>query len=271
MHAPFTINSNDTKIVVEPVGEGPPIVFAHGLTGTRHTTQNQFASLRDRYTIVTYDQRGHGDSAPLTDPAAYDVRRMADDMACVMDSLGIERAVIGGESMGSATAVMFALRYPERVDRLLLTAPAFGDEESTERERFHQIAALIRAVGLQEFVTLARRTWTNDFGWSDQVADTVAASFLAHDSASIATAIDAVMEWVPLPEFDSVRSITCPVCIIYWNDDALHPAALTHRLASVLPDVQVVEVPSLPFVFYQAERIGQIFQEFLEERRVAYP
>lgn len=265
MHAPFTVNSNGARIVVETLGDGPPIVFAHGLTGTRHTTQSQFASLADRYTLVTYDQRGHGDSMRLTEAAAYEVTQMAEDMASVMDALGIERAIVGGESMGAATVVEFALRYPQRVSRLLLTAPAFGDDESTEKARFHQIAATIREVGLKQFVGAARRVWTNDFHWSEAVADTVAASFLAHDGESIAAAIDAVMEWVPLHAVEALRAITCPVCIIYWNDDALHPAGLALRLAQVLPDVRLVEIPPLPYVFDHAARIGEIYQRFLTD------
>lgn len=265
MHAPFTVNCNGTRIVVETQGDGPPLVFAHGLTGTRHSTQAQFATLREHYTIVSFDQRGHGDSMPLTEAAAYDVTQMAEDMASVMDALEIESAIVGGESMGAATAVEFALRYPQRVRRLLLTAPAFGDDESTEKERFHNIASAIRTVGLKDFVSIARQTWTNTFAWSDQVCDTVAASFLAHKPESIATAIDTVMEWVPLHEMIEMRKIACPVCIIFWQEDALHPASLALRLAETLPDVCIVEIPPLPYIFEHSERIGQIFQEFLED------
>ena len=157
MHAPFTVNSNGARIVVEVQGEGPPLIFAHGLTGYRRTTQAQFATLLDRYMVVSFDQRGHGASSPLTEPGAYEVGLMAEDLAQVMNALSIERAIIGGESMGAATALEFALRYPERVSHLLLTAPAFGGEESTERERFIKIANTIRAVGLKEFVGAARQ------------------------------------------------------------------------------------------------------------------
>lgn len=265
MHAPFTVNSSGTKIVVEVQGDGPPVVFAHGLTGTRHTTQAQLAPLCERYSVVSFDQRGHGDSMPLIEAAAYDVSLMAEDMASVLDALGIERAVIGGESMGSASAVVFALRYPERVSRLLLTAPAFGDEESTEKARFHKIAAAIREVGLKNFVAAAQQTWTNDFHWPANVVDTVSASFLAHNAESIAMAIDEVMEWVPLHDIDALAQLTVPTCIIYWKDDALHPSGLAERLAEILPNVRLVEIPSLPFIFEHADRIGAIYQEFLDD------
>ncbi len=265
MHTPFTVNSSGTKIVVEVQGDGPPVVFAHGLTGTRHSTQTQLAPLLERYSVVSFDQRGHGESMPLIEAAAYDVGLMAEDMARVLDALGIERAVIGGESMGSATAVEFALRYPERVSHLLLTAPAFGDEESSEKERFHKIADAIRSVGLKNFVAAARQTWTDDLHWPAPVVDYVGNSFLAHNAESIAMAIDEVMEWVPLHEIEALTQLTCPTCIIYWKDDALHPSGLAERLATVLPNVRLVEIPPLPFIFLNADQIGAIYQQFLDD------
>ena len=58
------------ELAVETFGDGPWLVFAHGLTGNRHGTRRQFAPLADRYRIVIYDQRGHCDSTPVTDPGA---------------------------------------------------------------------------------------------------------------------------------------------------------------------------------------------------------
>ena len=125
--ASLRIPTDGLELAVETFGDGPWLVFAHGLTGYRHGTRRQFAPLADRYRIVIYDQRGHGDSTPVTDPALYDLERMAGDMAAVMDALGIEQAIVGGESMGAATTLRFALRWPQRVRALLLTAPAFSD------------------------------------------------------------------------------------------------------------------------------------------------
>lgn len=251
--------------MVEVHGEGPPLVFAHGLTGYRRSTQAQFAPLFNRYTVVSFDQRGHGESTPLTEAAAYDVTLMAEDMARVMDSLCIERAVVGGESMGAATALEFALRYPERVSQLLLTAPAFGIESSTERERFNQIASTIRAVGLPNFVGAARQVWRNDFGWSEEVVATMQNSFLAHNAESLVAAITHVMDWRPLTDLKALRAVACPVCIIYWNDDALHPAALAQQFAAHLPNARLVEIPPLPDIFIEPQQVGRIYGAFLAE------
>src|ERR1700674_5008374 len=96
------IPSDGLLLTVETFGTGAPIVFAHGLLGNRHVVRAELAPLASHYRIVTFDQRGHGDSSPVTDPALYQPARMAGDMAAVMDALGIERAIVGGESMGAA-------------------------------------------------------------------------------------------------------------------------------------------------------------------------
>jgi pimeloyl-ACP methyl ester carboxylesterase len=168
------------ELIVESFGAGPTLIFAHGLTGNRQSTKRQFLSLAPQYRIVTYDQRGHGDSTPVTDPAGYDPAVMAADMGAVMDALGIARAIVGGESMGAATALIFALRHPERVTRLLLTAPAFGDRPNTEIGRFLDLADAIETYGMARFLEAAAGAWRNDFHWPPEVVASVGATFRAH-------------------------------------------------------------------------------------------
>lgn len=259
------VSSGAMDLVVESFGAGPPLVFAHGLSGNRRSTKRQLTPLAPRYRVVVFDQRGHGDSTPVTDPAGYDLNDMAEDMSKVMDALEIDRAVIGGESMGAATALHFALCHPERVDRLLLTAPAFGDSPNTEADRFQEIAAAIDALGMERFLEAARHTWHNDMAWPPDVIEHVSGMFRSHAEKSLVTAINTVIQWVPLPSLEMLQRVTCPTCVIYWNDDALHPAELTARMAAQIPQARVVQFPPLPAVFQQPEAVGEIYARFLTE------
>jgi pimeloyl-ACP methyl ester carboxylesterase len=252
------------ELVVESFGAGPALIFAHGLTGTRQGTKQQFLPLAPQYRVVVYDQRGHGDSTPVTDPAGYDPVTMAEDMGAVMDALGIARAIVGGESMGAATTLTFALRHPERVDRLLLTAPAFGDQPNTEIKRFLDLADAIETYGMARFLEAAAVTWRNDFHWPPDVVASVGATFRSHDERSLVAALRGVIGWTPLPDLEVLRSLTAPTCIITWNDDALHPADLTHRMAARLPGAHVVEFPPLPAIFQNPEAVGEIYARFLD-------
>lgn len=252
------------ELATEWFGAGPALLFAHGLTGNRQGTKQQFMPLAPQYRVIAYDQRGHGASTPVTDPAGYDPITMAEDMAAVMDALGIERAIVGGESMGAATTLTFALRHPERVERLLLTAPAFGDQPNTEIQRFLDIADAIETYGLARFLEAAVTVWRDDFHWPPDVIAAVGANFRAHDERSLVAALRGVMRWTPLPDLDVLRELTVPTCIITWDDDALHPADLTRRMAARLPDAQVVSFPPLPAVFQHPESVGEIFARFLD-------
>lgn len=70
--ATFSVSNNGLTIVAEAFGEGEPLIFAHGLTGSRQLIVRQFQALAGSYRITTFDQRGHGESSPVTDPALYD-------------------------------------------------------------------------------------------------------------------------------------------------------------------------------------------------------
>lgn len=259
------VRSGSLRLVAESFGAGPCLVFAHGLTGNRQGVKRQFALLAAQYRIVVFDQRGHGESTPVLDPAGYVVDEMAEDMAAVMDALGIERAIVGGESMGAATTLTFALRHPRRVDRLLLTAPAFGDTPNTEIARFLDVASAIESFGMERFLAVTRQVWKNDLNWPPEVIEYVGGLFSSHNQASLVAAIRGVMPWTPLLDPDVLRSLACPTCIISWDDDPLHPALLAERTATLLPHARVAKLPPLPAVFQQPEVVGDIYDRFLTE------
>ncbi len=211
MTIPIHVNSGQVNLVVERFGQGPPLIFAHGLTANRHVSRRQLASLSDRFQIIVFDQRGHGDSTPVEDPSLYAVEEMAEDIGAVMDALEIDRAIVGGESMGAATALAFAVREANRVEALLLTAPAFGDAPNSEVERFDAIAAAIESTGTEEFLAVAQNTWRNDLGWPPEAIDLVSVMFRSHRERSLVTAIRSVIRWIPFPDLRWRKAACRPV------------------------------------------------------------
>lgn len=258
------IPSDGLEIVAETFGSGPPIVFAHGLTGNRHVTRKQFTPLANSYTIVTFDQRGHCDSTPVTDPALYDAGRMAADMAAVMDALGIERTIVGGESMGSATTLMFALRWPERVEKLLLTAPAFGDAPNPATEEVRQMGVAIEQLGIDDFLAAAAMRQRHELGWPPEVIQAVAEMQGSHDAHSLATACKTVIDWTLFDDLNVLSALTMPACIIAWENDPLHPLALAQRMADILPDARLEMLSSLMDLFLTPGIVGKIYGRFLQ-------
>src|SRR3954449_8653511 len=130
---PFEVDAGGVTIAGESIGEGPDVVLLHGLTATRRYTVMGSKSLpRSGYRLTTYDARGHGESSPAPDRSAYEYRDLVEDLAAVLDHLGVERAAIGGASMGAHTAMAFALAYPERVSALVQITPAYDGARDEE-------------------------------------------------------------------------------------------------------------------------------------------
>ncbi len=99
--------------------DGVPIVFIHGTAASLHTWEPLVERLRDKYRIITYTQPGHG----LTGPHPrddYSFAGMAEALDLVTDELGLDRFVLGGNSMGGWVAWRYALANPGKVDALVL-------------------------------------------------------------------------------------------------------------------------------------------------------
>ncbi len=105
-------------------GDGPPIVLVHGFASSKEVNWVQtgwFTTLKGAgYRVVALDDRGHGQSAKLYDPADYHTTKMAADVRALLDHLKIERADVIGYSMGARIAAFLALEHPDRVRAMVL-------------------------------------------------------------------------------------------------------------------------------------------------------
>ncbi len=108
-------------------GDGPPVVLAHGFLMDRTMFADQVAALRDRYRVITWDERGFGDT--LYDGGPFTYWDSAADCLGLLDHLGIDRAVLGGMSQGGFIGLRAALLAPERVRALVLLDTQAGTED----------------------------------------------------------------------------------------------------------------------------------------------
>jgi pimeloyl-ACP methyl ester carboxylesterase len=113
-----TAESSGTSIYYEVHGDGSPIVFLHGSGGNHAAWWQQIAALRDRYTVVTIDLRGFGNSQ--SDSDAYDAQDFPGDIVAVLEHADLRDAVLVGQSIGAAAALKAALRVPERIRGVIL-------------------------------------------------------------------------------------------------------------------------------------------------------
>jgi pimeloyl-ACP methyl ester carboxylesterase len=113
------IDINGTQIHFQRLGQGPAVVMIHGLLlGNMASWYFSIASqLAARHEVLLYDLRGHGLSALSS--AGYDLETMVDDLDILLASQGLQEVALIGHSYGAMIALQFALKYPDRVTRLV--------------------------------------------------------------------------------------------------------------------------------------------------------
>ena len=116
-----TIELNDTTLYYERTGQGPAMLFVHGMCGDAEVWADQARRFSDRYSCVRYDRRGHTRS--LRGDATITDALHADDAACLIDALGLAPCLVVGSSGGAAIAVEVALRYGDLLRGVVLSEP----------------------------------------------------------------------------------------------------------------------------------------------------
>jgi pimeloyl-ACP methyl ester carboxylesterase len=126
---------------VTPAGAGEVLLFVHGNVSSAAFWQPQLLSLEPRWRPLAVDLRGFGSTDPLPVDARRGVRDWADDLAALIDALGLDRVHLVGWSMGAAVVLQHLLDYPARVSSVVLVAPVspygFGGTTEHDGQRVH--------------------------------------------------------------------------------------------------------------------------------------
>jgi 3-oxoadipate enol-lactonase len=145
-----SVNVNGINLVYEETGSGFPVILLHGFPFNRSLWTDQVEVLKRSFRVITPDLRGFGESSLDGDVSRMD--DMAGDTAALMDHLEIDRAVIGGLSMGGYVTFSFYRMFPLRVRALILadTRPQVDSEEA-RKIRYEQ-AEKVKAGGMKAIV-----------------------------------------------------------------------------------------------------------------------
>ncbi|MGG6313949.1 alpha/beta fold hydrolase [Paenibacillus macerans] len=144
------ITVNGSTIAYEQQGQGETVVLLHGFCGSSAYWEKVQPLLADQYQVIAPDLRGHGGShAPL---GAYSIEQMADDVAGLLEALGIAKYTLLGHSMGGYVALSLAQRYASRLNAYgLIHSTGFPDSDEAKEKRV-QAVSLIRSEGITKFV-----------------------------------------------------------------------------------------------------------------------
>ena len=161
-------------------GSGPPLVILHGLFGSLDNWFSIAKELVEHYTLYLVDQRNHGDS-PHSNEWNYGV--MVEDLRELLDAEGLESVYLMGHSMGGKTVMNFAVRYPERVRKLIVgdIAPRYYpihhqvileglnaldlSQLQSRKEADDLLASYIPELGIRQFLLKSLGRDANGFAW----------------------------------------------------------------------------------------------------------
>jgi len=143
---------NGIELYYEDTGAGRPVLLAHGFSATCRMWAAQIAAFSSRYRLVVYDARGQGRSEVPKDSTQYSQPLMVEDLHQLMLHLGLERACVGGLSMGGNVALNFALAHPEMLDGLLICDTGAGsDEPEAWAKKVRRWVGLLDSEGIEVF------------------------------------------------------------------------------------------------------------------------
>lgn len=232
----------DVRLVFEISGEGPDLIWGHGLSMNR--ASDAVLGLLDwsriPVSVVRYDARGHGESESTPDTKGYSWLELARDQLALADALGIGSYVSAGASMGSGTALHAAVLSPQRIRALVLALPPTGWETRAAQAAMWELtAAMIEEHGVEALVdSRAELEPPDPYKGDAQRREQQAAAVRAWDPDRLALVMRGATE-ANLPDRGELAQIGVPALILAWTGDPAHPLSTAEELASLIPDSEL--------------------------------
>jgi esterase len=234
------------ELFFRKLGAGKPIVILHGLYGSSDNWYSIGRALADKFEVFIPDQRNHGNSPHLPD---HDYNKMSDDLNDFFIQHNLNRAVILGHSMGGKTALAFGLKYPEKVEKMIVVdiSPFGYDENSAPEVISHE--QIMRSLMMLQPETLKGRQDADD-NLRKQIPSEPVRQFLLKNLKR-----------------DSQG-------LFYWAMNL--PVLQTHLAdiyATILPsdNTHPDELPVFPLLFIKGKNSGYLRQEEFENIRHFFP
>jgi len=221
-------------------GEGPALILSHGFLMDREMFVPQVEALRDEFRVITWDERGFGETEFDGQPFTY--WDSARDCLALLDHLGIEQAVLGGMSQGGFLSMRAALLSPERVRALVLIDTQSGVEDPERLPQYRQM----------------QQTWL-EVGPVDELAQAIANLIIGEPALNEIW----IEKWRKLGKetlgapgdcllgrddiTDRLKQIACPAIVFHGTADVSIPMELAEKLCASLPGcVGLVSVEGAP-------------------------
>jgi len=263
-----TVDINGVSLFYHDEGQGEPVLLVHGFPLSSEMYQPQRAALSARFRVITPDLRGFGRSDArdvLHDDMSLDV--YADDLAALLDYLGVGQAIVGGMSMGGYVVFALLRRHPERVKGIILIdtkATADTEEAKTNRYRMVEKAQTAGAEAIAEEMLpklLSEQTRNQQTDLVRFVRDIIVAT-------PVEGLVGALRAMAARPDSTkTVATISAPTLIIVGSDDQLTPPAAAEEMQQQIAGAQLVVVRGAAHVanLERPEEVNRAIENWLAE------
>lgn len=222
-----TFSSDGLDLAYVDEGAGDPVLLIHGFASNirENWVDTQWVSFltRNGFRAIAIDNRGHGQSAKLYDPAAYSAPLMAEDARCLLDHLRLPRADVMGYSMGARITAFLALAHPDRVRSAIFAG--LGGNMVRPMAGTGPIAHALEAASIDDVTNATARTFR------------AFAEKTGGDLKALAACIRGSRE--PITR-EAVATLTMPVLVVTGSEDVIGGRA--EDLAALIPGAEALTV-----------------------------
>lgn len=211
--------------------DSEPLIFLHGLGAGKSQTISALTDMPDHY-VIAPDLPGHGDSMHHHE---YSFNHFADLVVELIDHLGLDQINLGGLSMGSGISLNIALRYPERVKKLVLLRPSWLDSPEPAHLTF---AARPAWQSQEEF------TANPDFQALLAANPPVAQSVLGLYERTNNKVLEKMWRDCPFDSLEKLKNVSHLALVLDSPRDELHPAEVALKIHQSLPNSELHHLPA---------------------------
>lgn len=221
--------------------DGPPLILSPGLGGSGSYWRPNLRGLAERHRVILYDHRGT-DRSDRTLPPNLSVDAMADDVAALMDGLGLDRADFVGHAAGGVIGLAIALRRPERLGRLVVINGWAAPDPHFARCMALRLT-LLRDSGVAAFVR-AQPLFLYPARWISANFERLEAeeSALVNGFQGLDNLEARIRALLAFDIEDRLNEIRTPALLLAADDDMLVPSSCSERLANRMPGAVVANV-----------------------------
>ena len=228
------IKLNGIELAYERRGKGTSLMLIHGYPLDHFIWNEVAAQLENDFDLILPDLRGFGESTTIESP--YSISDIANDLAVLLDSLGVEQTALAGHSMGGYVALAFVKAFPQRVSGLALVSSQAAADTPERKEGRYKTAADVAQNGVQ----IVADAMTDKLSSQQNVQDVIRPLIGKQSVAGVTGALKAMAEREDLTSFVAAfgRSLT----LIHGNADALIPIDRAREIKAIAPSANLVEL-----------------------------